>query len=95
MKIVFLFAFLIAVVQCTETLTEDKEAALVPSKNQEEARSCKNLGAYCSQDCNCCGTHTYCDCSFFGGCGCVEGEKKHCEYKQKYCGDHQQDTTPC
>nr|WBW69955.1 venom protein [Lampona murina] len=94
MKIVLLFSLLIVVVQCTKTQAEEKDAALVYSEIQEEARSCKKLGTYCSQDCNCCGTHTYCYCGV-GRCRCTNGEKKHCEYKQKYCGAHQQDTTPC
>nr|WBW69950.1 venom protein [Lampona murina] len=88
MKIVLLFAFIIAVVHFAETSAEEIDAALVDLKDEETERGdCLGIGVDCTSHCQCCSKYTYCSKVFGGvfGRSCVFGDTEWCKQKKRDC----------
>nr|WBW69996.1 venom protein [Lampona murina] len=92
MKTFLMFTLLVVVVYCA---TVQAKVIDVDSEVEEERHfsgTCKEVGQFCTQHCNCCGKDTHCPRSGY----CAEGGGDSiCRYKNQMCTRHKEKYGVC
>nr|WBW69999.1 venom protein [Lampona murina] len=95
MKTFLMFTLLVVVVYCATVQAREIDAEVVDSEVEEERRfsgTCKEVGQFCNQHCNCCGKDTYCSRSSY----CTEGGGDSiCQHKSHMCTRHKEKYGAC